>query len=101
MPKQTEETIEKLKDLVGHIVREIVDHPEDVTVDVAQFSVRMVIELHTNDRDVGQVIGQGGHVVMGLRSIVAAFGGKNGCQVTLDYVTDYEKGGGRRSQSGR
>lgn len=92
-----EETVEKLKGLIGHIVKEIVDHPEDVEVNVVQASLRLLVELNTNPNDVGQVIGQGGHVVTGIRSILAAFGGKNGIQTSMDYVTEQENGGGRRA----
>lgn len=88
------ETIQRLKELVEHVVREIVDHGDDVEVNIVPASYRLLVELHTNRNDVGQVIGQGGHVVVGIRSILAAFGGKNGCQVTMDYVTEQEKNGG-------
>ena len=97
-----EEIVEKLKGLIGHIVREIVDHPDDVEVNIVPATHRLLVELNTNANDVGQVIGQGGHVVIGIRSILTAFGGKNGIQTSMDYVTEQAKGGGRRAHhSGR
>jgi len=74
------------------MVKEIVDNPDDVEVNIVPASYRLLVELHTNDHDVGQVIGQGGHVIIGIRSILGAFGGKNGIQVSMDYVTEQEKG---------
>ena len=95
MSNITNETVEKLRSLIDHIVREVVDNDGDVEVNIVPASYRLLVELHTNENDVGQVIGQGGHVVVGIRSILAAFGGKNGLQVTMDYVTEQEKNGGR------
>lgn len=96
-----EEIVDDLKELIEHIVEEIVDHPDDVKVNLVPASYRLLVELHTNDDDVGQVIGQGGHVVIGIRSILSAFGGKNRIQTSMDYVTERKKSGGRRAHQGR
>jgi len=85
------EIIDSLRGLVEHMVREIVAHPAEVAVDVVPASYRLVVELRTNEDDVGYVIGQGGHVVTGVRSILAAFGRKHGIHITMDYVTEQEK----------
>ena len=83
-----QETLDRLRDLLTHIVSEIVDSPEEVSVSVVPASYTVLVELHTSSRDVGQVIGRQGSVVSGLRSILASFGGKHRIRVDLDYVTE-------------
>ncbi len=72
------------------IVRHIVDHPNEVRVDVRGGAIRMTAELYTCDDDVAQVIGKNGHLITSLRALVQAFSGKHGIKVDLDYVTEYQ-----------
>lgn len=83
-------TREALKELVIHMVEEIVDHEEDVECNIVPASSRVVVELHTHPKDVGQVVGREGHVVSGIRAILSAFAGKHGTRVDLDYITDQQ-----------
>ncbi len=89
--KITREIIDSLKDVLIGMVSSIVDHPEKVEVNVVPASYRLLAELHTDGNDVGQVIGKSGHVVESIRSILAAYGGKHGIKIDLDYVTEQEK----------
>ena len=91
-----EETVESLRGLVSHIVEEIVDHPDEVEVNVIAATHRLLVELTTNEGDVGQVIGQGGYVVTGLRSIISAFGGRHRIQTAFDFVTEQRGARARR-----
>ena len=93
------EVVDSLRDIVETIVAGIVDHPDDVEVIIVTASFRLLVELHTNSDDVGQVIGQKGSVAIGIRAIMVAFGGKHGIRVDLDYVTEHEKDYDRRSMT--
>jgi len=99
MNRISTDTREELNGLVYDTVRRLVDHPEAVTVNVVPSSYRLLAELHTDPKDVGQVIGKNGHVITSIRSLVTAFGGKHRCRVELDYVTEqdkeFQRGGGR------
>jgi predicted RNA-binding protein YlqC (UPF0109 family) len=87
----TAETVEALRILITTVVAAIVDHSDDVEVNIVPASYRLLAELHTADTDVGQVIGKNGHVAESIRSILGAFGGKHGLRVDLDYVTEQDK----------
>jgi predicted RNA-binding protein YlqC (UPF0109 family) len=52
-----------LEDALEHLVKGIVDHPEDVTVD-----------LLTNRR--GKTLGRGGRTAKALRQVMAGVGGR-------------------------
>lgn len=75
----------------------LVNNPEEVDVDVQQYGYTVVVILKTNPRDVGQVIGRSAHIIMSIRSILAAIAGKNGIRILFDYVT--EKDNKRKTNS--
>ena len=84
------ETVDSLKSMLTGMITGIVDHPDEVEVTIVPGSYRILAELHTNPDDVGQVIGGRGFVVEAVRSMLAAFGGKNHVKVDLEYVTEQE-----------
>lgn len=70
------------------IVEKIVDHPDDVEVNIRPGPYRITAELYTNPGDVGQVIGKSGHVAASFRSLLSAIAGKYRINIDLDYVTE-------------
>lgn len=84
----SQETLDGLRDLLAAVVKGIVDDPESVEVVVVPASYRVLVELHTNAADVGQVIGRQGSVVESIRCLLSAFGGKHRIRIDLDYVTE-------------
>lgn len=90
--------VDELKNLILTVVRAIVDHPEDVVVNMRPGEMRLLAELHTNPRDVGPVVGRRGHVASSIRSIISAFAGKNRVNVDFDYVTEEDNSGRSRDR---
>lgn len=82
------EIIDRLRDMVLLIVQNLVNKPDAVEVNVRPGAYRVLLELYTDPADVGQMIGRRGHLVVSLRSIIAAFAGKNRISVDFDYVTE-------------
>ncbi|SDC40498.1 KH domain-containing protein [Shouchella lonarensis] len=76
-----------MKALVEHIVRSIVDHPEDVQVEEAHEEKVHVIRLFVHPDDKGKVIGKQGRTAKAIRAVVhaAATGGQQR-RVRLDIV---------------
>ena len=69
-----------------HLVKGIVDHPDDVRV-TAQNSARgEVLEVRVNPEDLGRVIGRSGRTAKALRTLVAALA--DGRRVRVDVVDD-------------
>lgn len=76
-----------IMEIVG-IVRHLVDHPEDVEINIRPAKYRYTVELYTNPKDVGQVVGRSGHLGASIRSLLSAVAGKNKIRVDLDYITE-------------
>ena len=73
-----------LTEALEHLVRGIVNHPDDVVVrDKDQRRGRM-LEVRVNPEDIGKVIGRQGRTATALRTVVSALAGRD--QVRIDFV---------------
>ena len=84
----SQDTLDGIQVLLKSVVCGIVDNPDSVEVSVVPASYRVLVELHTDASDVGQVIGRQGGVIGSIRGILSAYGGKHRIRVDLDYVTE-------------
>ena len=71
-----------LEEALDHLVRGIVDHPDDVTVDLRERRGGRVLEVRVHPDDLGKVIGRAGRTAKALRSVMTAIGGR-GVRVDL------------------
>ena len=65
-----------LEEALEHLVKGIVDHPEDVTVDLLTNRRGKTLEIRVHPDDLGKVIGRGGGPGPGLRRVVYGVGGR-------------------------
>ncbi len=72
-----------LEQALEHLVKGIVDNPDDVTVDMVSGRRGRTLEVRVNPDDLGKVIGRSGRTAKALRTVVAAIGGKG---VRVDVV---------------
>jgi predicted RNA-binding protein YlqC (UPF0109 family) len=61
-----------LADALEHLVRGIVDHPDDVQVDSRSLRRGELLEVRVHPRDLGRVIGRNGRTARALRTVIAA-----------------------------
>ncbi|MBI4253082.1 KH domain-containing protein [Candidatus Uhrbacteria bacterium] len=79
---------------VEMVVREIVNHPEDVRTERTIDERGVLITLHINPADMGYVIGRKGQTARSLRTLLKIVGAKNNARVNLKI---YEPEGMRRN----
>jgi hypothetical protein len=65
-----------LADGLEHLVRGIVDNPDDVRVELVTTRRGRTLELHVHPDDLGKVIGRGGRTATALRTVMAGIGGR-------------------------
>jgi uncharacterized protein len=73
-----------LQSALEHLVKGIVDHPDDVKVVAAASARGEVLEVHVNPEDLGRVIGRSGRTAKALRTLVGALA--DGKRVRVDVV---------------
>jgi len=61
-----------MKELVEHIVKALVDSPDDVKVSVHEDEEQINILLNVHPEDVGKIIGKKGRVANAIRSVATA-----------------------------
>ncbi len=65
-----------LEEALEHLVRGIVDHPDDVRVDLVNNRRGQRLEVRVHPDDLGRVIGRNGRTAKALRQVVTGVGGK-------------------------
>lgn len=79
-----------LADALDHLVRGIVDNPDDVTVDERSHRKGTTLRVRVNPSDMGRVIGKAGRTATSLRTVISALAGRGG-QVRIDFVDSSER----------
>lgn len=81
-----------LEDALEHLVRGIVDHPDDVRVRArsgARRSPATTLEVRVNPEDMGRVIGKAGRTATSLRTVLSAL--SDGAPVRVDFLDVHER----------
>ena len=69
---------------LNHLVREIVDHPDEVSVTLVDTPRGELLEGRVHPEDLGRVIGRSGRTAKALRTVVNALA--DGRRVRVDVV---------------
>ena len=73
-----------LTEALEHLVRGIVDSPDDVAVRDKQLRRGSLLEVRVNPEDLGKVIGRSGRTATAIRTVMGALAGRGG--VRVDFV---------------
>jgi uncharacterized protein len=71
-----------LEEALEHLVKGIVEHPDEVQVASRNLRRGRVLEVRVHPDDLGKVIGRNGRTARSLRTVVGALGGR-GIRVDL------------------
>jgi len=84
--QQSDMTEEKDQAFLEFLVKSIVDHPEDVTVERKVDEMGVLLSLKVNPLDMGQIVGRQGATAKAMRSLLRIVGVKNHARVNLKIV---------------
>ena len=73
-----------LADALTHLVKGIVEHPDEVRVDGSDTSRGELLEVSVHPSDLGRVIGRGGRTAQSLRTVIGAM--SEGRRVRIDVL---------------
>ena len=75
-----------LEEALGHLVRGIVDHPDDVDVRMRNGRRGKSLDVRVHPDDMGRVIGRGGRTANALRTVIKAAAVQENRRVLIDIV---------------
>jgi predicted RNA-binding protein YlqC (UPF0109 family) len=75
-----------MKELVEFIAKELVDHPEEVSVTEVDKDGSLTLELRVHPEDMGKVIGKQGKIAKAIRTVVKAASMKENRKVHVEIV---------------
>ena len=72
-----------LEEALEHLVRGIVDYPDDVRVSTRTLRRGRVLQVRVHPDDLGKVIGRGGRTARALRTVLGSLAGDSYVRVDL------------------
>lgn len=76
----------KEKEFLEFIVKNLVDHKNDVVINVIEGERLTLLELKVHKEDVGKVIGKYGNIAKAIRTLLNVAGTKQGKKVVLEIL---------------
>ncbi len=73
-----------MKDLLLYIARNLVEHPDQVTVTEVECGDELTLELRVASEDMGKVIGRQGRIAKEIRTVVRSYAQRKGVKVSVD-----------------
>jgi hypothetical protein len=86
MPAPTRRADGALRPALEHLVKGIVEHPDEVRVRMIDGRRGQRLEVRVHPDDLGTVIGRGGRTAKALRQVITSIGGRG---VRVDIVDVY------------
>lgn len=76
-----------MQELVEYIVNELVDHPDDVRIEVDDDGDKKTIKIIVHRDDAGVVIGKRGFVVRSIRQLLYVMDRREHKRIEIDVLT--------------
>ena len=84
MPAPQSKADSTLQPALEHLVKGIVDHPDDVRVRMVDSRRGQRLEVRVHPEDLGTVIGRGGRTATAFRTVISSLAGRGGARI--DFV---------------
>lgn len=75
-----------MKELLTYVARNLVDHPEQVSVTEIDADGETILELRVAPEDTGKVIGRQGRIAKEIRTLIRSVAQRSGKRVLVEIV---------------
>ena len=75
-----------MKELLTYVARNLVDHPEQVSVNEIQSDGETILEQRVAPEDTGKVIGRQGRIAKEIRTLIRSVAQRSGKRVSVEIV---------------
>lgn len=84
--RQLNPTQAQALELISYVAVNLVEHPDDVRVDLLEDGDQEVLRISVHPDDQGQLIGKNGQTARAIRTLLMAFSARVGKHYALDIV---------------
>lgn len=77
-----------MKEFVEYIVKNLVDHPDQVIINEIGGTHTLIIELKVEKSDIGKIIGKKGKTINAIRTLLMSVASRNGIRVNLEIIEE-------------
>ncbi len=81
-----------MKDTLLFLLTNIVDHPDDVTIDEQTSEGRTLFVIHAHSEDMGKIIGRGGRIIRAIRDLTKLMATKKNIYADVTLAEEEKKG---------
>jgi uncharacterized protein len=78
--------MEQVRELILKIAQSLVDHPEQVSLEVKESETTTIFELSVAKVDLGKIIGKQGRTADAIRTVLSAVSGKTHKRLMLEII---------------
>lgn len=75
-----------MREFLEYIAKQLVDHPDAVSLTEEEKEGRTVFKLKVGEADVGKIIGKKGRTAQAMRVLLSAVAAKNGKRAILEVL---------------
>lgn len=75
-----------MKELLTYVARNLVDHPDQVSVTEIDGDGETILELRVDPEDTGKVIGRQGRIAKEIRTLIRSVAQRSGTRVSVEIV---------------
>ncbi len=73
-----------MREFIEYLAKQLVDHPESVSLTEEEKDGKVILKLKVGDSDVGKIIGRKGRTAQAMRVLLTAVAAKNGKRAILE-----------------
>ena len=77
-----------MKKTLEYIISQLVDHPEEVSIEERLEQRGTILVIHANQADVGKIIGKSGRIIKAIRDLIKIIAAKRESYVDVVLAED-------------
>lgn len=77
-----------MKDTLTYLIRILVDHPDDVSIDERLEGDATILIIHANQEDYGKIIGKSGRIIKAIRDLIKIVATKQNKYVNVEIAPE-------------
>lgn len=75
-----------MKDFIEYLVKNIVDEPDQVQINLVESENHTIVEINVAKEDIGKIIGKKGKIIQSLRTLAMTIGARLGQRFQLEII---------------